>query len=161
MGRVLGRAELQEVLAGERRGGRTVVFTNGCFDLLHPGHVRSLREARGFGDVLVVGLNSDRSVARLDKGPGRPVLGEDERAELLAALATVDYVTIFDEDTPLELIRAVEPDVLVKGGDWNEAEIVGAEFVRARGGRVERMTYHPGLSTTEVLRRIRSADDPV
>ncbi len=157
MGRVLGRAELREALAETRRGGRTVVFTNGCFDLLHPGHVRSLREARGFGDVLVVGLNSDRSVARLGKGPGRPALSEDERAELLAALEMVDYVTIFDEDTPLELIRAVEPDVLVKGGDWNEADIVGAAFVRSRGGRVERMTYHPGLSTTEVLRRIRGA----
>ncbi len=156
MGRVLGRADLREVLAGERRGGRTVVFTNGCFDLLHPGHVRSLREARGFGDLLVVGLNSDRSAARLGKGPGRPILTEDERAEMLAALEMVDYVTIFDEDTPLELIRAVEPDVLVKGGDWNEADIIGAELVRGRGGRVERMTYHPGLSTTEVLRRIRS-----
>jgi rfaE bifunctional protein nucleotidyltransferase chain/domain len=156
VGRVVGRAELREVLAEERRGGRTIVFTNGCFDLLHPGHVRSLREARGFGALLVVGLNSDRSVAHLGKGPGRPILREDERAELLAALEMVDYVTIFDEDTPLELIRAVEPDVLAKGGDWNEADIVGAEFVRGRGGRVERMTYHPDLSTTEVLRRICS-----
>jgi rfaE bifunctional protein nucleotidyltransferase chain/domain len=157
VGRVLGRAELREALAEERRAGRTVVFTNGCFDLLHPGHVRSLREARGFGDLLVVGVNSDRSVGRLDKGPGRPILTEDERAEVLAALEMIDYVTFFDEDTPLELIHAVEPDVLVKGGDWNEADIVGAEFVRGRGGRVARMTYHPGLSTTEVVRRIRSA----
>jgi rfaE bifunctional protein nucleotidyltransferase chain/domain len=157
VGRVLGRAELRKVLAEQRRAGRSVVFTNGCFDLLHPGHVRSLREARDFGDLLVVGLNSDRSVGRLGKGPGRPILGENERAELLAALEMVDFVTLFDEDTPLELIRAVEPDVLVKGGDWNEADIVGAEFVRGRGGRVERMTYYPGLSTTEVLRRIRGA----
>jgi len=119
--------------------------------------VRSLREARGFGDLLVVGLNTDRSVRRLGKGAGRPILGEDERAELLAALEMVDYVTLFDEATPLELIQAVEPDVLAKGGDWSEADIVGAEFVRGRGGRVERMTYHPGLSTTEVVRRIRSA----
>jgi rfaE bifunctional protein nucleotidyltransferase chain/domain len=155
VGRVLDRVELREVLAEERRGGRTVVFTNGCFDLLHPGHIRSLREARGFGALLVVGLNSDRSLAHLGKGPGRPILREDERAEVLAALEMVDYVTIFDEDTPLDLIRAVEPDVLVKGGDWNEADIVGAEFVRRRGGRVERTAYHPGLSTTEVLRRIR------
>jgi rfaE bifunctional protein nucleotidyltransferase chain/domain len=157
VGRVLGRAELRKVLAEQRRAGRSVVFTNGCFDLLHPGHVRSLREARDFGDLLVVGLNSDRSVGRLGKGPGRPILGENERAELLAALEMVDFVTLFDEDTPLELIRTVEPDVLVKGGDWNEADIVGAEFVRGRGGRVERMTYYPGLSTTEVLRRIRGA----
>ena len=157
MGRILGRAELRAVLAEQRRAGRSVVFTNGCFDLLHPGHVRSLREARGFGDLLVVGLNSDRSVRRLGKGAGRPILGEDERAELLAALEMVDYVTLFDEATPLELIQAVEPDVLAKGGDWSEADIVGAEFVRGRGGRVERMTYHPGLSTTEVVRRIRSA----
>jgi rfaE bifunctional protein nucleotidyltransferase chain/domain len=157
VGRVVGRAELREALAGERRAGRTVVFTNGCFDLLHPGHVRSLREARGFGDLLVVGVNSDRSVSRLGKGAGRPILTEDERAEVLAALEMVDYVAIFDEDTPLELIHAVEPDVLVKGGDWNEADIVGAEGVRGSGGRVARMSYHPGLSTTEVVRRIRGA----
>jgi D-beta-D-heptose 7-phosphate kinase/D-beta-D-heptose 1-phosphate adenosyltransferase len=155
VGRVLGRGELREALAEERRAGRTVVFTNGCFDLLHPGHVRSLREARGLGDRLVVGVNSDRSVGSLGKGPGRPIFTEDERAEVLAALDMVDYVTLFDENTPLELIHAVEPDVLVKGGDWREADIVGAEFVRRRGGRVERMTYHPGMSTTEVLRRIR------
>ena len=157
MGRILGVAELRGVLAEQRRSGRTVVFTNGCFDLIHPGHVRSLRDARSLGDLLVVGLNSDRSVKRLGKGPGRPILGEGERAEVLTALEMVDYVTLFDEETPLELIHAVEPDVLVKGGDWNEADIVGAEFVRGRGGRVVRMTYHPGLSTTELLRRIRSA----
>jgi rfaE bifunctional protein nucleotidyltransferase chain/domain len=157
VGRVLGVAELRGVLAEQRRTGRTIVFTNGCFDLLHPGHVRSLRDARAFGDVLVVGLNSDRSVKRLGKGPDRPILNEDERAEVLAALEMVDYLTLFDEDTPIELIRAVEPDVLVKGGDWNEADIVGADFVRGRGGRVERMAYHPGLSTTELLQRIRSA----
>jgi rfaE bifunctional protein nucleotidyltransferase chain/domain len=157
VGRFLNRAKLREALADERRAGRTIVFTNGCFDLLHPGHVRSLREARRLGDRLVVGLNSDRSVERLGKGPGRPILREVERAEMLAALEMVDYVTLFDEDTPLELIHAVEPDVLVKGGDWKEADIVGAEFIRERGGRVERLAYHPGLSTTEILRRIRGA----
>jgi len=155
VGRVLDRAELSRQVAEDRRAGQTIVFTNGCFDLVHPGHVRSLADARRLGDRLVVGVNSDASVARLGKGPGRPVLGEAERAEVLAALEMVDYVSVFDEDTPLELIHAVTPDVLVKGGDWSEADIVGADFVRSRGGRVERMRYHPGLSTTELLRRIR------
>ena len=155
MGRVLDRDELRRRVTEDRRAGRTIVFTNGCFDLLHPGHVRSLADARRLGDRLVVGVNGDASVARLGKGPGRPVLGEAERAEVLAALEVVDYVSIFDEDTPLELIHAVLPDVLVKGGDWSDADIVGADFVRGRGGRVERMRYHPGLSTTELLRRIR------
>jgi D-beta-D-heptose 7-phosphate kinase/D-beta-D-heptose 1-phosphate adenosyltransferase len=155
VGRVLDRGALRAALAEERRAGRTIVFTNGCFDLLHLGHLRSLRDARNLGDRLVVGLNSDASVRRLGKGSDRPVFPEDERAEMLAALETVDYVSIFDEDTPLELIRATEPDVLAKGGDWSERTIVGSDFVRARGGRVERLPYHRGLSTTEVLRRIR------
>jgi rfaE bifunctional protein nucleotidyltransferase chain/domain len=155
MGRILEREELRREVAEDRRAGRTIVFTNGCFDLLHPGHVRSLTDARRLGDRLVVGLNSDASVRQLGKGPGRPVLRQHERAEVVAALAVVDYVSIFDEDTPLELIRAVEPDVLVKGADWSEADIVGADLVRNRGGRIERMRYHPGLSTTELLRRMR------
>jgi D-beta-D-heptose 7-phosphate kinase/D-beta-D-heptose 1-phosphate adenosyltransferase len=155
VGRVLDRPALREAVAEDRRAGRRIVFTNGCFDLLHPGHVRSLCEARGLGDRLVVGVNSDRSVARLGKGPDRPILPEADRAEMLAALEAVDYVSIFDEDTPLELIHAVEPDVLVKGGDWNEQDIVGSRFVVERGGRVERLRYHSGLSTTELLRRIR------
>lgn len=155
MGRILDRTELAEAVRQERRDGRRIVFTNGCFDLIHPGHVRSLRDARRLGDRLVVGLNGDASARRLGKGPGRPVLGEDERAEVLAALEMIDYVSIFDEDTPLELIRAVEPDVLVKGSDWAEGEIAGADFVRGRGGRVERLPYHAGLSTSELLRRIR------
>ncbi len=157
MGRILDRDALRAALAEDRRAGRTIVFTNGCFDLLHLGHVRSLREARRHGDRLVVGLNSDASIRRLGKAPGRPIVGAAERAEMLAALEGVDYVSIFEEDTPLELIRAAEPDVLAKGGDWSENAIVGADFVRARGGRVERLPYHPGLSTTEVLRRIRGA----
>lgn len=156
MGRVLDRQALREVLAEDRRAGRRIVFTNGCFDLLHAGHVRSLREARRLGDRLVVGVNSDRSVARLGKDPDRPILPEAERAELVAALEAVDYVSIFDEDTPLDLIHAVEPDVLVKGGDWKETDIVGADFVLGRGGRVERLSYHAGRSTTELLRRIRN-----
>jgi len=155
VGRVLERDALAASLAEERRHGRSIVFTNGCFDLLHPGHVRTLAEAKLFGDRLIVGLNSDRSVGRLGKGPGRPFLQQAERAEVLAALAAVDYVSIFDEDTPLELIRSVAPDVLVKGGDWTDETIVGGEWVKAHGGRVEVVRYHPGLSTTELLARIR------
>jgi len=157
VGRVLDRQALREAVAAERRAGHTIVFTNGCFDLLHVGHVRSLREARTFGDRLVVGINTDASVHRLGKGADRPVLPEQERAELVAALEPVDFVSLFDEDTPLELIVAVEPDVLVKGGDWAEDAIVGADVVRRRGGRVERLRYHAGRSTSELLRRIRAS----
>lgn len=157
MGQVLDREALGTALARERARGRRIVFTNGCFDLLHAGHVRALRDARALGDVLVVGLNADASVRRLGKGPGRPILPERDRAEVLAALASVDYVCLFEEDTPHELIRAVEPDVLVKGGDWAPDAIVGADLVTARGGRVANVRYHEGLSTTEILRRIRSS----
>lgn len=157
MGQVLDRDGLVAALARDRAAGRRVVFTNGCFDLLHAGHVRSLRDARALGDVLVVGLNADASVRRLGKGDGRPILPQEDRAEVLAALSSVDYVCIFDEDTPLDLIRAVEPDVLVKGGDWAPDAIVGADAVTARGGRVANVPYHRGLSTTDIIRRIRSA----
>jgi D-beta-D-heptose 7-phosphate kinase/D-beta-D-heptose 1-phosphate adenosyltransferase len=135
------------------RGGR-VVFTNGCFDLLHPGHVRYLAAARALGDALVVGLNDDASVARL-KGAGRPILRLDERAEVLAALAAVDHLIVFVEDTPRELIGAVRPDVLVKGADWAPGDIVGRAEVEAAGGRVERIDVVPGVSTSELIRRIR------
>lgn len=155
VGSVLDRRQLRHATEEDRRTGRTIVFTNGCFDLLHPGHVRSLREARRLGDRLVVGLNSDASVRRQGKGTERPILREAERAELLAALEMVDYVSIFDEDTPLELIRAVRPDVLVKGVDWEEGKVVGADFVREHGGRVERLPIHEGWSTTDLVRRIR------
>ncbi len=148
-------AALCERLAPVRAGGGRVVFTNGCFDLLHPGHVRYLETARGLGDVLVVGLNDDASVRRL-KGPGRPILRLDERAEVLAALAAVDHVVAFADDTPLRLIEQVQPDVLVKGADWGADEIVGGELVRARGGRVERIDLVPEVSTTALLRRIRA-----
>jgi D-beta-D-heptose 7-phosphate kinase/D-beta-D-heptose 1-phosphate adenosyltransferase len=130
------------------------VFTNGCFDLLHPGHVRYLAAARALGDVLVVGLNSDASVRRLT-GPGRPVLRLEERAEVLAGLAAVDHLVVFDDDTPRALVAALRPDVLVKGADWPEDDIVGREEVLARGGRVERIPLVPGLSTSELIRRIR------
>jgi D-beta-D-heptose 7-phosphate kinase/D-beta-D-heptose 1-phosphate adenosyltransferase len=137
------------------RGGR-VVFTNGCFDLLHPGHVRYLAAARALGDTLVVALNSDASVRRA-KGAGRPILLQAERAELLAALAAVDHVILFDEDTPRDLVAALLPDVLVKGADWAAEDIVGADEVRAAGGRVERIDLVPGVSTSELIRRVRGA----
>ena len=142
-------------LAPLRAVGKRVVFTNGCFDLLHPGHVRYLGAARALGDVLVVGLNSDASVRRL-KGPGRPILDLAERAEVLAGLAAVDHLVVFDDDTPCGLIAAVAPDVLVKGADWAADDIVGRDDVLARGGRVERIDLVPGVSTSELIRRIRS-----
>jgi D-beta-D-heptose 7-phosphate kinase/D-beta-D-heptose 1-phosphate adenosyltransferase len=135
------------------RGGR-VVFTNGCFDLLHPGHVRYLTAARALGDTLVVGLNSDASVRRL-KGTERPILQCAERAEVLAGLAAVDHVIVFDDDTPRALVAALRPDVLVKGADWGEDDIAGAAEVRAAGGRVERIVLVPGVSTSELIRRVR------
>jgi D-beta-D-heptose 7-phosphate kinase/D-beta-D-heptose 1-phosphate adenosyltransferase len=156
MGRVLDRAALRDAVRQEQRAGRKIVFTNGCFDILHAGHARSLGDARALGDRLVVGVNSDASFARLGKGADRPIVAEAHRAELVAALGAVDYVSIFDEDTPLALIRAVEPDVLAKGGDWAEDDIVGGDFVKQRGGRVVRLPYHTGLSTTEILRRIKN-----
>jgi D-glycero-beta-D-manno-heptose 1-phosphate adenylyltransferase len=132
----------------------TVVFTNGVFDLLHPGHVRYLAEARRLGDVLVVGVNSDRSARGLEKGPGRPLNTECDRAELLAALTCVDAVVIFDEDTPHAIVTALQPDVLVKGADWAQGTIVGADVVDARGGRVVRIPLAEGYSTTKILQQI-------
>jgi D-beta-D-heptose 7-phosphate kinase/D-beta-D-heptose 1-phosphate adenosyltransferase len=138
----------------EKRNGRRVVFTNGCFDLLHPGHIGSLEQARSLGDVLIVGLNSDASVREL-KGAGRPVLPERERAEILAALECVDAVVIFDQPTPREVIARLLPDVLVKGGDWPGDQIVGRQEVEAAGGRVISVPVVPGYSTTAILRKIR------
>jgi D-beta-D-heptose 7-phosphate kinase/D-beta-D-heptose 1-phosphate adenosyltransferase len=138
----------------EKRNGRRVVFTNGCFDLLHPGHIRSLEHARSLGDALIVGLNSDASVRQL-KGEGRPVIPERERAEILAALECVDGVLIFDDLTPQRVIAALLPDVLVKGGDWPGDKIVGREEVEAAGGRVVSAPVVAGYSTTEILKKIR------
>ena len=138
----------------EKRNGRRVVFTNGCFDLLHPGHIRSLELARGLGDVLIVGLNSDASVRQL-KGEGRPVIPERERAEILAALESVDAVVIFDDLTPREVISRLLPDVLVKGGDWPGNQIVGREEVEAAGGRVVSVPVVSGYSTSAILEKIR------
>jgi D-glycero-beta-D-manno-heptose 1-phosphate adenylyltransferase len=144
---------ISEVAQAWRTAGRRVVFTNGVFDLLHPGHVRYLQQARQLGDVLIVGLNSDRSV-RAIKGPARPITPEVERAELLAALACVDAAVVFDEETPHALIAAIQPDVLVKGADWAADAIVGREIVEARGGRVVRVPIETGYSTTSILDRI-------
>jgi len=137
-----------------RDAGKTIVFTNGVFDLLHVGHLRYLQHARALGDALIVGLNSDRSV-RLIKGPSRPITSEAERAEVLEALACVDGVVIFDEQTPFDLIAALQPDVLVKGADWAEDAIVGRDIVERRGGRVVRVAIEPGHSTTNIVDRIR------
>jgi rfaE bifunctional protein nucleotidyltransferase chain/domain len=138
----------------EKRNGRRVVFTNGCFDILHPGHIRSLEHARDLGDVLIVGLNSDATVKKL-KGESRPFLPEAERAEILAALECVDAVIIFDDLTPREIVARLLPDVLVKGGDWPVDQIVGREEVEAAGGRVVSAPVVPGFSTTQILRKIR------
>ncbi len=140
--------------AKAKRNGRRVVFTNGCFDLLHPGHIRSLEAARALGDVLIVGINSDESVRAL-KGANRPVIAEQERAEILASLECVDAVLIFREPTPQKVIAALLPDVLVKGSDWPDDQIVGREEVEAAGGRVARIDNVPGYSTSEILKKIR------
>jgi rfaE bifunctional protein nucleotidyltransferase chain/domain len=156
MGKIVSQDELIQVAARERSRGRRVVFTNGCFDLLHPGHVRCLAEARALGDVLIVAVNSDRSV-RGNKGPERPLVAEQDRAEVLAALACVDYVTIFDEPTPRELISRVLPSVLVKGADWALEQVAGREEVEAAGGRVVSVPIASGYSTTNLVQRIRDA----
>jgi D-beta-D-heptose 7-phosphate kinase/D-beta-D-heptose 1-phosphate adenosyltransferase len=147
-------ADATALVARLRNQGRPIVFTNGVFDLLHVGHLRYLQQARSLGAALIIGLNSDRSV-RLIKGPDRPITPEDERAEILEALACVDGVVIFDEETPRDLIASLQPDVLVKGADWAEDAIVGREIVEARGGRVVRVAIEPGHSTTNIVDRIR------
>jgi D-glycero-beta-D-manno-heptose 1-phosphate adenylyltransferase len=149
------RSEAASFAATERAGGRRVVFTNGVFDLLHPGHIRYLAAARALGDVLIVGLNSDRSV-RSNKGPDRPITPEAERSEILAGLASVDAVVVFDEDTPHDIVAAIQPDVLVKGADWAADAIVGRDIVEARGGRVVRMPVETGYSTSAIVGKIRS-----
>jgi len=148
MGRILTRDELKETAAGLRASGKRIVFTNGCFDIIHVGHVRYLKEAKALGDILVIGLNSDPSVKGLK--PGRPIIPEAQRAEVLSALEMVDFVTIFNEGTPYELIRQIRPDVLVKGGDWKKEDIVGSDLVP----EVHSLPFIEGISTTEIVRRI-------
>ena len=151
--KVLGRPELLERYGRPRQG--TLVFTNGCFDLLHPGHVAYLAEARALGDALVVGVNTDASVRRQAKGPDRPLVPETARAMVLAGLESVDAVCLFDEDTPSTLIAALRPDVLAKGADYRLEDVVGREIVEADRGRVELIPFLEGYSTTELVRRIR------
>jgi len=154
MGRIVSQKELMALVGRAHRGSRRVVFTNGCFDLLHPGHIRTLEQARAFGDVLVVGVNTDLGV-RNAKGDSRPAVPENERAELLASLEAVDFVVLFGEPTPRELVRQLLPDVLVKGSDWGPSEIVGREEVEKAGGRVVSTTLEPAYSTTSILEKIR------
>jgi len=149
-------AQLLPLLNEARRQRQRIVFTNGCFDLLHAGHTRYLEEAKALGQLLVVGVNSDASVRSLNKAQDRPIVPEAQRAEVLAALACIDYVVVFSEPDPLRLITALQPDVLVKGGDWTPDRIVGREVVEARGGVVKAIPLVPGLSTTALIQRIRS-----
>lgn len=156
MGEVVGKDQLVTICARLRREGKRVVFTNGCFDLLHLGHVDYLKKAKSLGDVLVVGLNDDASVRRL-KGPPRPIMPEADRAAIITALASVDYACLFAEDTPLELITAVQPDVLVKGADWAVDAVVGKSLVEAHGGTVTTIEFLPNRSTTGIIAKIRES----
>jgi D-beta-D-heptose 7-phosphate kinase/D-beta-D-heptose 1-phosphate adenosyltransferase len=151
----LTATDARALAARTQAAGGSVVFTNGVFDLLHPGHVRYLTAARAIGDLLIVGINADASVRRLQKGPDRPINPEHERAELIGALHCVDAVVIFAEDTPHDIVSVLQPDVLVKGADWAADAIIGRDVVEARGGRVERIALAPGYSTTAILERLR------
>lgn len=152
MGSVVSASSLEKELQHLRQQNKKIVFTNGCFDLLHVGHVRYLQQARSLGDILVVGINTDASVKKL-KGPSRPIQNEADRAEILSALSCVDYVAHFSEDTPLELIKKVLPDILVKGGDWKPENIVGSDVVLARGGKVQSLQFIDGRSTTSLIEK--------
>ena len=153
--RIVDMVQVQRLCNIWRMKGDRIVFTNGCFDILHRGHVEYLQEAAALGDRLVIGLNSDESVRRQNKGLERPLNDQDSRAKVLTALRLVDAVVIFDQDTPLELIQAIGPDVLVKGGDWTEDKIVGAGYVRSMGGDVRSLKLVEGFSTTSMVERIR------
>ena len=153
MDKILGFEEIKTRCAQYKAAGKKIVFTNGCFDILHAGHVKYLTRAAGFGDILVLGLNSDHSVKCI-KGEKRPVIGQNHRAYVLSALFCVDHVVLFDEPDPRRLIEAVCPDVLVKGADWRENEILGGDFERQNGGRIERVDLEPDISTTRIIQRI-------
>lgn len=154
--KVVTTEQLAPLLAQARAQGKRIVFTNGCFDLMHVGHTRYLQSAKALGDLLVVGVNSDASVKTLNKSPDRPIVPESQRAEVLAALGCIDYVVLFAEPDPQRLIRAVQPDVLVKGEDWPVETIVGRDIVEGRGGVVKTIPFVPGVSTTILIHRIRS-----
>ena len=149
MGTIRNWNELRSTVHRLKAEGKKIVFTNGCFDLIHIGHVRSLKEAKKLGDVLVVGLNSDRSVSLIK--PRRPIIPQEQRAEILASLDMIDYVSLFDEETPYELIKLIQPDVLAKGGDWKKEEIVGADIAK----ETRSIAYIQGISTTEILEKIK------
>ncbi len=151
--KIKARKDLIDIIEDLKAKGKRIVFTNGCFDLLHVGHIRYLEEAKARGDVLVVGINSDRSVRGL-KGPNRPILPQEERSEVLSGLGCIDYVTIFDEETPLELIKSLQPHVLVKGGDWTRETTVGRETVEQSGGEVVIVPFQEGASTTNLIETI-------
>jgi D-glycero-beta-D-manno-heptose 1-phosphate adenylyltransferase len=154
--KVMTRDQLAPLLSTARTQGKRIVFTNGCFDLMHIGHTRYLQAAKDLGDLLVVGVNSDTSVKMLNKAPDRPIVSDAQRAEVVAALGCVDYVILFNEPDPHSLIAAVQPDVLVKGGDWAVERIVGREIVEARGGLVKTIPLVPDMSTTSLIQRIRA-----
>ncbi len=156
MGEVVSLAQLLRLRTQWKFFGRKVVFTNGCFDILHRGHVDDLSKAKALGDILIVGLNDDASVSRL-KGPQRPVVGQDDRAGILAALKSVDYVVIFSEDTPYEIIKAIVPDVLVKGADWSVDQVVGKDVVESGGGTVQTIEFLPNRSTSRIIEKISQA----
>ena len=149
VGKIVRQDELKHILQGLKAQAKRVVFTNGCFDIIHIGHIRYLREARTFGDLLVVGINSDRSVSIIK--PDRPINSQDQRAEVLASLEMVDYVTIFDEETPYELIKSMQPDVLAKGGDWKKEDIIGSDIAK----ETHSLPYIEGISTTGIIERIK------
>ena len=151
--KLLKKVDLVQTTAKLQKAGKSIVFTNGCFDILHVGHLRYLSAAKSEGDVLVVGLNSDISVKSI-KSEKRPIVTQAQRAEVLAGLACVDYITFFDEPDPLKLIQTLRPDVLVKGGDWPEDRIIGADFVKSKGGRVVRVAVVPGASTSRIIKQI-------
>jgi D-beta-D-heptose 7-phosphate kinase/D-beta-D-heptose 1-phosphate adenosyltransferase len=153
--KIISRLQIDGLISALKNKGQKVVFTNGCFDLLHVGHVRYLQEARTLGDCLIVGLNSDQSMRRI-KDPARPLIAEDQRAEVLAALTCVDYIVLFDEADPFKLIEEIRPDVLVKGADWSLDNIIGADLVSSYGGEVRRVELVPAISTSEIINRIIS-----
>ncbi|MCD6521695.1 D-glycero-beta-D-manno-heptose 1-phosphate adenylyltransferase [Candidatus Calescamantes bacterium] len=157
MGKILTRSQAKEIIGKEREKGKKIVFTNGCFDLLHAGHIYLLREAKKEGDILIVALNSDSSVRKI-KGTSRPIYPEKERAEILASLEMVDYVVIFEETTPYQIIKELKPHILVKGGDWRINEVVGRDLVESWGGKVKIIPYLSGFSTTHIVEKIKKRD---